>query len=134
MRNNAHIILFTDTPTPFADRAFFATDLNLTLSGTFNILGRSVAIFDAEDNTMLIACAPIIESESLYASQFDDFLLTMWQQSPYENSTLTITSDYPSGNPDVSILQDAFMVNGVCSNPSMPYNPFGVTVGALGGL
>ena len=118
---------------PFSVDAFFFTDTNLPLGGVYDILGRTLTIYASGDSTSILACAPIVTSETLYTGQANERLITIWQDSPYENSTLRISEDYPSGNPDVAILRDAFMTNGLCPRSSQAYNPFGVTSTA-GGL
>ncbi len=115
------------SPMPYSSSAFFFTDSNLTLSGLNNILGRSVAIHEENGGMPIIACAPIVVSEILFASEFDNNLLYMEQESPYENSSLTLSNGYPEGNPDVAIYEAVFMTNRLCPADADPYNPFGVT-------
>jgi hypothetical protein len=114
------IVIFPGSPSPLSSNAFFFTDTRLTLSGDSNILGRSLSI----GISGMLACAPIVESD-LFVSQFDDFPLDIIQQlSPYENSTLCINRGNPGVNSAVTILQDAYMINGICTNPQATYNPF----------
>lgn len=98
-----------------------------------DILARTLTIYNSDDPTSILACAPIVTSETLYTGQANTRLLTVWQDSPYENSTLRISEDYPPGNPDVAVLRDAFMTNGLCLRSSQVYNPFGVST-TEGGL
>lgn len=106
--------------------AFFYTDTNLTLRGIYNILGRSVAIHEENGGDPIIACAPIVVAENLLVTEFDNELLIMEQNSPYENSTLTISDEFPEGN-SMSVYEAVFMTNGLCPADAAPYNPFGVT-------
>lgn len=126
-------ILYTiASPTPYSTSAFFYTDTNLTLGGDFDILGRSVAIHSDVDPSIIIACAPIISAEILYAAKYPDGELLISQNSPYENSTIELLQSYPSNNPGLAILEDAFMVNSLCPATETPYNPYNIPATSTG--
>ena len=135
-----HLCSHSGTPTPYSSSAFFGTDANITLGGDFEILGRSIAIHDHEDPSIIIACAPIVVSEvistRLYAprdQEEEEPLVTFQQASPYENSYLTTSSAYSAVEDSVAVLQGAFMNNGQCTMSSTsPYNPFSLTAPADG--
>ena len=111
--------------------AFFFTDTNLTLSGQKNIIGRSVAVHEAGGGSPIIACAPIVYSETLFAAEYNN-LLQIKQQSPYENSTVVIAANYPETDPDptVAIYEAVLMTNGLCPADDDAYNPYQVTTSA----
>jgi len=121
------LLYFTGSPAPLSANAFLFTDSSIMLQRQYDIVGRSMVVYRANTPTEILACAPILTAETRNTFQFDEDIITMQQDSPYENTTVYLSGDYPTGNPRAAILRDAFMVNGVCSNPSEPYNPFNAT-------
>lgn len=74
----------------------------------------------------MIACAPIVISESIETFQYPEFSVRVVQSSPHENSTL-VQSDSFKQQATYTILKSAWMSNGLCPMTDEPYNPLGTT-------
>ena len=116
-------------PSDYATSAFLFTDTTLQLSGINDIFGRSLAIHELNGGPMIIACAPIVRVETITASEFSQFYLTIEQSSPHENSSLVLSNQFPSNNPSLEVLPDALMTNSLCPVGATvtAYNPYNVT-------
>ena len=74
----------------------------------------------------IIACAPIVISESVETFQYPEFDVRISQSSPYENSTLVQSAGFKADS-EYTILSAAWMTSGLCPLTDEVYNPLGVT-------
>lgn len=77
----------------------------------------------------IIACAPIVVSESVETFQYPEFDVRISQSSPYENSTLVQSAGFKADSA-YTILSAAWMTSGLCPLTDEVYNPLGVTTPA----
>lgn len=125
-----HNILFLQpiaSPLPYSMSAFFFTDSTLTLTGEMDILGRSVAIHEANGGGPIIACAPIVVAETIFVAEYGNGLVRIQQNSTFEISTLGLSESYPDNDPGMAIYETIIMSNGLCPADDAPYNPYVVT-------
>ena len=110
-------------PLPFQVEAFFYTDIFLNLTGVNAVAGRSIAIHAPNRGSPIIACAPLVITESrVVATNFADEYFKAEQASPYEETTISTSVTFPSHN--INILTEVLSTYGLCPVRS-PYDPLG---------
>lgn len=80
----------------------------------------------------MIACAPLVASETIFLTDYPTNYLNASQQSPFDDTIFT-TSGSPPGGARLSIVNSAHAPNVICPTDSSSvfdstYNPY--TVGA----
>ena len=128
-----------DSALPYREGAFLFTDDTLKLSS--GIVSRSLILREGtymcianqsefHNHYLLggsvIACAPIVVSESVETFQYPELDVRIRQSSPYENSTLEQSLAFKSES-TYTILSAAWMTSGLCPLTGEVYNPLGVT-------
>lgn len=108
------------SPSPYRNKGFFFTDSFLNLSSVIN---RSIAIHQANSGSPIIACAPLVEVETLEVQNvFREFAAR--QSNQFENTTVTSSIDASR----LRLLSHVVAPNQLChtelaaTNPST-YNP-----------
>jgi len=81
----------------------------------------------------MIACAPLVASETIFLTDYSTNYLTASQQSPFDDTVFT-TSGSPPGGARLSIVNSAHAPNVICPTDSSSvfdstYNPYTVVAG-----
>lgn len=116
-------ITLSNNPSPLFEHSFFYHDNFLNLTGTHAVIGRSLAIHSNMGNRPVMACAPLIEIETLSlstysgsfrASQYSRYAPTSVNTN-YDASGLTIFNSAIAPN---RLCRDSFFIRS-----SRVYNP-----------
>lgn len=108
-------------PGPYQEAAFFFTDVFLNLTGVNAIEGRSIAIHAPNRTAPIIACAPLVRTETRLVSQFPGAYFEASQPSPYDSTTITARTPASSV---VDVLTDALTTYDLCPTMPSPYSPY----------
>lgn len=114
-------------PLPYQEQAFFYTDVFLNLTGVNAVVERSIAIHAANRGGPIIACAPLVKTESRVALAFPDGDFEARQDSPYEETVIS-TNDLISSN--VNLLSDVYNTYNLCPSGRPPHNPLSISTSA----
>ena len=111
-------------PLPYQYQAFYYTDIFLNLTGTNAVIERSIAIHAANRGGPIIACAPLVLTESRVALSFPEGEFQAKQDSPYEE-TIISTDSLISNN--IDLLPDVLSTYGLCPLTRLSYDPLRVS-------
>ena len=110
-------------PFPHQEEAFFFTDIFLNLTGTNAVIDRSIAIHAANRGGPIVACAPLVRTETRVVQSFPDGEFVARQDSPYENTVINVQN---LTFQNVDILSDVFSTYELCPLTRSPYDPLSV--------
>ena len=87
-------------------------------------MSRSIAIHAANRGGPIIACAPLVQTETRIAQSFPNGDFQARQASPYEETVISSSSGIPSNS---NLLPDVLNTYDLCPLTRSPYNPLDIS-------